>query len=202
MSKLYSLLNSGSVLSLFLQVIPITLLVGAIYAVYRCIRIKKHGNTVSWGTEIMLWLFVCYLTGLINLILVPANLWMFIWANVFVGYSHSELVFFSGDFNLVPIVFKLIASLDKGTHARRTLRHAFRRVIVLDLRQQACVLCLAKTAPERPAGLRVFPEDKRQLARQTRQMGWPDIIPSGLPRLIPFSRGWRPSTRITKSDVV
>ena len=95
-----------------------------------------------------------------------------------------------------------IASLDKGTHARRTLRHAFRRVIVLDLRQQACVLCLAKTAPERPAGLRVFPEDKRQLARQTRQMGWPDIIPSGLPRLIPFSRGWRPSTRITKSDVV
>lgn len=108
MSKLYSLLNSGSVLSLFLQVIPITLLVGVIYAVYRCIRIKKHGNAVSWGTEIMRWLFVCYLTGLINLILVPANLWMFIWANVFVGYSHSELVFFSGDFNLVPTVFKLI----------------------------------------------------------------------------------------------
>ena len=108
MGKLYSLLNSGSVLSLFLQVIPITLLVGVIYAVYRCIRIKKHGKIVSWGTEIMRWLFVCYLTGLINLILVPANLWMFIWANVFVGYSHSELVFFSGDFNLVPTVFKLI----------------------------------------------------------------------------------------------
>ena len=108
MSKLYSLLNSGSVLSLFLQVIPITLLVGVIYAVYRCVRIKNHGNTVSWGTEIMRWLFVCYLTGLINLILVPANLWMFIWANVFVGYSHSEIVFFSGDFNLVPTVIKLI----------------------------------------------------------------------------------------------
>lgn len=108
MSKLYSLLNSGSVLSLFLQVIPITLLVGVIYAVYRCVRIKNHGNTVSWGTEIMRWLFVCYLTGLINLILVPANLWMCIWANVFVGYSHSEIVFFSGDFNLVPTVFKWI----------------------------------------------------------------------------------------------
>ena len=108
MSKLYSLLNSGSVLSLFLQVIPITLLVGVIYAVYRCVRIKNHGNTVSWGTEIMRWLFVCYLTGLINLILVPANLWMCIWANVFVGYSHSEIVFFSGDFNLVPTVIKLI----------------------------------------------------------------------------------------------
>ena len=108
MSKLYSLLNSGSVLSLFLQVIPITLLGGVIYAVYRCVRIKNHGNTVSWGTEIMRWLFVCYLTGLINLILVPANLWMCIWANVFVGYSHSEIVFFSGDFNLVPTVFKWI----------------------------------------------------------------------------------------------
>jgi glycopeptide antibiotics resistance protein len=33
---------------------------------------------------------------------------MFIWANIFVGYSHSELAFFSGDFNLVPTVFKLI----------------------------------------------------------------------------------------------
>ena len=108
MSKLYSLLNSGSVLSLFLQVIPITLLVGVIYAVCGCICIKKHGNTVSWGTEIMRWLFVCYLTGLINLILVPADLWMSIWANIFVGYSHSELVFFTGDFNLVPTVFKLI----------------------------------------------------------------------------------------------
>ena len=78
----------------------------------------------------------------------------------------------------------ILASLGKGAHARRTFRHAFRCVIVLDLRQQACVLCLAKTAPERPAGLRVFPEDKRQLARQTRQMGC------------------RPSTRITKPDVV
>ena len=57
----------------------------------------------------MRWLFVCYLTGLINLILVPANMWMFIWANVFVGYSHSGLVFFSGDFHLFPTVFKLIA---------------------------------------------------------------------------------------------
>jgi glycopeptide antibiotics resistance protein len=109
MSKLYSLLNSGSVLSLFLQVIPITLLAGVIYAVYRCVRIKKHGNTVNWGTEIMCWLFVCYLTGLVNLILVPANLWMYIWANIFVGYSHSEIAFFSGEFNLVPIFFKWIA---------------------------------------------------------------------------------------------
>lgn len=108
MSKLYSIMNSGSVFSLFFQVVPITLLVGAVYAVYRCIRIKRLGSTVSWGREIMRWLFVCYLTGLVNLILVPANLWMFIWANICIGYSHSEITFFSGDFNLVPTIFKLI----------------------------------------------------------------------------------------------
>ena len=82
------------------------------------------------------------------------------------------------------MIFWYVASLDKGTYARRTLRHAFRCVIVLGIRRYACVLCLAKNVPERPAGLRVFPEDKRQLARQTRQMGC------------------RPSMRITKPDVV
>lgn len=99
-------MNSGSVLSLFLQVIPITLLVGVVYAVYRCVRIRRHGNTVGWGTEILRWLFVCYLTGLVNLILVPADLWMYIWAKICVGYGDSELAFFSSDFNLVPTVFK------------------------------------------------------------------------------------------------
>lgn len=109
MSKLYSLMNSGTVLSLFLQVVPITLLVGVIYAVYRYVHIRRHGNIVNWGTEIMRWLFVCYLTGLVNLILVPANLWMYIWTNICIGYSHSEITFFSSEFNLVPTVFKLIA---------------------------------------------------------------------------------------------
>ena len=56
----------------------------------------------------MRWLFVCYLTGLVNLILVPAELWMFIWSNICIGYSHSEITFFSGEFNLVPTVFKVI----------------------------------------------------------------------------------------------
>ena len=108
MSKIYNIMNSGSVFSLFLQVVPITLLVGAAYAIYRYIRMKKHRETICWGKEIMRWLFVCYLTGLVNLILVPTNLWMFIWANICIGYSHSELSFFSGEFNLVPTVFKLI----------------------------------------------------------------------------------------------
>ena len=77
-----------------------------------------------------------------------------------------------------------LASVDKDTHARRTHRPAFRGVIVLDRRQPACVLCLAKNAPERSAGLRVFTEHGRQMTRQTRQMGR------------------RPSTRITQPAAV
>ena len=71
---MYQLLVSGGVVGLFLQVVPITCLVGVIYAVYRCIRIKKQKISVKWGAEILRWLFVCYLTGLINLTLVPRNL--------------------------------------------------------------------------------------------------------------------------------
>ncbi len=104
----YRMISSGSVLGLFLAVVPITCLVGLIYIAYRLIRIRKDGLTVKWSAEIMRWLFAMYLTGLINLILVPANLWTFIWANIVVGYSHSEFAFFSGEFNLVPTLFKLL----------------------------------------------------------------------------------------------
>jgi glycopeptide antibiotics resistance protein len=109
MSKLYGLLNSGSILNLFLQVVPITLLIGVIYAAYRCVRIKRHRNTVRWGTEIMRWLFVCYLTGLINLILVPSNLWSYIWFYLRNGYGGGELYpLFSGGVNLVPTLIKVL----------------------------------------------------------------------------------------------
>ncbi len=41
MSKLYSTMISGSDFGMFLQVVPITLLVGSVYAVYSFIRIKR-----------------------------------------------------------------------------------------------------------------------------------------------------------------
>lgn len=93
----------------FLQVVPITLLVWLAYIGYKVIHLKKSGEAVCKYKEIMRLLFVCYLTGLTNLILVPADLWMFIWSNIFIGYSHSEITLFSGEFNLVPTIFKLIA---------------------------------------------------------------------------------------------
>lgn len=106
---MYQLLVSGGVVGLFLQVVPITCLVGVIYAVYRCIRIKKQKISVKWGAEILRWLFVCYLTGLINLTLVPRNFWSNIWALIYIGYSGSEIELFNGSFNFTPIIFKIIA---------------------------------------------------------------------------------------------
>lgn len=106
---MYELMMSGTVVGLFFQVVPITCLVGVIYAAYRCIKIKKHGISFVWGTEIMRWLFVCYLTGLINLILVPNNLWTYIWFYLRNGYSGCELdPLFSGGVNLVPTLIKVL----------------------------------------------------------------------------------------------
>jgi glycopeptide antibiotics resistance protein len=109
LDKLYNLMESGSILGLFLQVVPITIIVGTIYALYRFIWMKRHDLPFPWGAEIIRCFFVYYLTGLVNLVLVPANLWTFIWANIFSGYSQCELTFFSNEFNFVPTLFRLLS---------------------------------------------------------------------------------------------
>lgn len=106
---MYELMMSGTVVGLFFQVVPITCLVGGVYAVFRYIRIRKQGLSVAWGIEITRWLFVCYLTGLINLILVPSNLWTYIWFYLRNGYSGCELdPLFSGGFNIMPTLVKVL----------------------------------------------------------------------------------------------
>lgn len=126
MKALYRIMNSGSTLGSLVQVLPITLLVGILYAVCRCIRLAKRGSSICWGREIIRWLFVCYLTGLVNLILVPANFWMLIWANLCLGYSHSEIVLFSGEFNLMPTFFKwLMGELTIGRWVLQMLVYNF-----------------------------------------------------------------------------
>lgn len=107
LDTIYQLMMSGSIVGLFIQVVPITCLVGVIYAICRYNKIKKQGCSAMWGTEIMRLLFVCYLTGLINLVLVPNNLWTYIWFYLRNGYSGCEIApLFSGGFNLVPTFLK------------------------------------------------------------------------------------------------
>lgn len=105
--SIYQTMMSGSILGLFLQVVPITCLVGVIYAVIRYAVIKKQSCTVVWSSEIMRLLFVCYLTGLISLILVPNNLWTYIWFYLRNGYPGCEIdPLFSGGFNFIPTFLK------------------------------------------------------------------------------------------------
>ena len=106
--SIYRTMMSGSILGLFLQVVPITCLVGVIYAAIRYTVIKKQSYAVVWSCEIIRLLFVCYLTGLINLVLVPNNLWTYIWFYLRNGYSGCEIdPLFSGCFNFVPAFLKV-----------------------------------------------------------------------------------------------
>ena len=120
---IYQMMQSGSTMGSFLRVVPITLLVGAGYAVYRWLKIKRQKLSVSWFSEIMRWLFVCYLTGLVNLVLVPGNLWGSIWYSLRVGAAEIEFDQpFSGGFNLVPTVVKcLMGELTLGNWVKEML---------------------------------------------------------------------------------
>ena len=94
--------GNNYMLETFLNVVPITIIVGIIYVIYRIIKIKKNKLSVNYFYEIVKFIFVCYLTGLINLVLVPSNLWSHFWFYVKNGYSTGDsLGWFSGSFNFV-----------------------------------------------------------------------------------------------------
>ncbi|MCI8594684.1 MAG: VanZ family protein [Oscillospiraceae bacterium] len=97
-------------LRLFFEVVPITCLVGAVYGVLRYRRVKKQGITVKRSIELARFLFVCYLTGLINLVLVPNNLWTYIWYYLRNGYPGCTVgPLFQLSYNLVPSFFRIWA---------------------------------------------------------------------------------------------
>ena len=105
-----SVMNSGSVLGYFFQAIPITVFVGILYALIRAISIKRKNRNANWPREIAKWLFVCYLTGLISLVILPANFWLSFFDGVFYGWWDELLPFFEfGGFNFVPSVIKALS---------------------------------------------------------------------------------------------
>ena len=111
-------------LEAFLEVVPITIIVGIIYVIYRIIKIKKNKSLVNYFDEIVKFIFVCYLTGLINLVLVPSNLWSHFWFYIKTGYPTGDsLGLFSGSFNFVPSLYKYLikSELSIGTWVRDML---------------------------------------------------------------------------------
>ncbi len=123
LDKLYREMLSGSVAGRFLQVLPITCVVGILYAGCRYRALARRKTAVAWKTEIIRWLFVCYLTGLVTLVLVPDNLWTFLWFYLRNGYAGLELPPpFSGELNLVPTLLKILAGeMTMGSWVRTML---------------------------------------------------------------------------------
>ena len=113
------LLLSDSVVGLFVQVLPVSLLAGLIFSTVRLQKQKKQRRSVSRGRELLLFLFVCYVTGLANLVLVPANFWSGFWYSVCTGVPVWDLpALFSGDFNLLPTFVRYLTGELTGTPGR------------------------------------------------------------------------------------
>ncbi len=109
MEQWRAIMNSGSVLGYFLQVLPITCCVGLAYVVVRIIVIKRKKYPVIWLNEIIRLAFACYLTGLVSLVILPANFWIYFFDGVFLGWWEEMPPFFGyGGFNLVPSIVKCI----------------------------------------------------------------------------------------------
>lgn len=115
-------LLSSSLFGQFLEVVPITALVGVVYAASRARRVKRSGAPIAWGHETARLFFVCYLTGLVNLVLVPNNFWTYVWFYVRNGYPGGELRLFSGGANFVPTLYRcLTGELELGPWVREML---------------------------------------------------------------------------------
>lgn len=103
-------MNDASVSACFLQVLPICLVVGLVYGGIRIVSLKRRDRPIRWVDEIIKLLFVCYLTGLVSLVILPANFWLHIYDGIFLGWWEEMLPIFSfGGFNLVPTIIRALS---------------------------------------------------------------------------------------------
>ena len=116
-------MNSGTVIGYFLQALPIALLVGLVYFAVRILVLRRRKTDIGWGAEILRLLFVCYMTGLVSLVVLPANFWLRFYDALFFGwYSEMGGIFHLGEVNLVPSVIKcLTGELSLGSWVKTML---------------------------------------------------------------------------------
>ena len=108
--KFRSIMNSGSVMGYFLQALPVVILVGILYVVIRIAFLKKQNRQIQWLSELLRVLFVCYLTGFVSLVVLPANFWLCFYDGIFFGWWDGlREQLHIGDVNLVPSVIKSLA---------------------------------------------------------------------------------------------
>lgn len=106
----------------FLQALPVALLAGVVYAVLRIGYVKRR-NFLNWPTEVMGWLFTCYLTGLCSLVILPANFWLSVYDGIFFGWwDQIWPIFHLGEINLVPTILKYLdGTLTLGNWVKQML---------------------------------------------------------------------------------
>lgn len=116
-------MSSGSVLGYFFQAVPITCFVGIVYLIIRVVTVKRNKLKVEWLKEIRKLLFTCYLTGLISLVVLPANFWLSFFDGILLCRWDEMLPIFSfGGFNLVPSLIKALSGeLTIGSWAKTML---------------------------------------------------------------------------------
>lgn len=94
---------------LFLNVLPISVLCGVIYGIYRFYKCKTLNLSFKIKDESLRILFTVYLAGLFNLTLVPQNFWSDFWFYLKYGYIGETLnPFFTGGYNFIPIFIKCL----------------------------------------------------------------------------------------------
>ena len=102
------IMSSATIFGYFLEVVPVTCLVGMVYAIFR-LRALRRSDRIAWGAEIMQFLFVCYLTGLLGLLLLPPGFWCSIFDGIAFGWwSEVKPVFGLGGVNLSPTLLQCL----------------------------------------------------------------------------------------------
>ena len=103
------LFTGNSIINQFVQVIPITLLIGLLYIIFRFLKLKKNNSDINYKREILYLIFICYIVGLFNLVLVPINFWDIIWYNIFYNFNENPFAgIFDFSYNFIPTIYKII----------------------------------------------------------------------------------------------
>ena len=102
-------MNSGTTFGYFLQAVPVTVVVGIAYTILRLVFLKRKGRRIAWLPEVMRLLFVCSLTGLCSLIILPQSFWLRFFDGIFLGWWEEMGAFFRlGEINLMPTVVEYL----------------------------------------------------------------------------------------------
>ena len=103
LSRLRMEMGSGTTFGYFLQAVPVTVVVGIVYTILRLVFLKRKGRRIAWLPEVMRLLFVCYLTGLCSLIILPQSFWLHFFDGIFLGWWEEMGEFFRlGEVILIP----------------------------------------------------------------------------------------------------